>query len=79
MEDFERYLDQNGSDVALVLVSGIQYYTGQCFELDRIVSAMGHRNGLHDVGADLAHAVGNVELKLHDWNVDFAVWSRTST
>ena len=72
VEDFERYLDQNGSDVALVLVSGIQYYTGQCFELDRIVRA-GHRNGCV-VGADLAHAVGNVELKLHDWNVDFAVW-----
>lgn len=59
-------------ELALVLFSGVQYYTGQYFDIKEIT------NAAHVVGAkagfDLAHAAGNVVLELHDWNVDFAVW-----
>jgi len=62
----------NSDDLALVLLPGVQYYTGQVFDIESITDAA------HDVGAlagfDLAHAVGNVELSLHDWDIDFAVW-----
>jgi kynureninase len=57
---------------ALLLLPGIQYYTGQLFDIPRI-TAHARSRGLV-VGWDLAHAVGNVELALHDWGVDFAVW-----
>lgn len=53
-------------------MSGVQYYTGQFFDLPAVVRA-GHAAGAI-VGFDLAHAVGNVPLKLHDWGVDFACW-----
>jgi kynureninase len=63
---------EHGSSVALVLFSGVHFFTGQRFDMARIAAAA------HEVGAvcglDLAHAVGNVELSLHDWDVDFAVW-----
>eukprot|EP00940_MAST-03C_sp_MAST-3C-sp2_P002492 g2492.t1 len=72
IEDIESFLDREGKDVALVLVSGVQYYTGQAFEMERVARAA-KRNGCV-VGADLAHAVGNVPLSLHDWGIDFAVW-----
>lgn len=71
-EDILDVIAQQGPTIALVLVSGVQYYTGQAFDLPAIVSA-GHAAGAV-VGADLAHAVGNLELRLHDWDVDFAVW-----
>ena len=58
--------------VALVLWPGVQYYTGQWFDIPAIVEAA-RQQGV-TVGLDLAHAVGNVPLQLHDWNVDFAVW-----
>ena len=58
--------------VALVLWPGVQYYTGQWFDMPAITVAA-HQAGAR-VGFDLAHAVGNVPLQLHDWNVDFAVW-----
>ena len=58
--------------LALVLWPGVQYYTGQWFDIPAITEAA-HRAGT-PVGFDLAHAVGNVPLRLHDWNVDFAVW-----
>lgn len=51
---------------------GVQYYTGQFFEIQRITAAAQEAGCV--VGWDLAHAVGNVELHLHDWNVDFACW-----
>ncbi|MEP6738656.1 MAG: kynureninase, partial [Chryseolinea sp.] len=70
--DILQVIKQHASQVALVLFGGVQYYTGQFFEIEPITAAA------HDVGAfagfDLAHAVGNVPLSLHKHNVDFAVW-----
>ena len=61
-----------GSELALVMFSGVQYFTGQYFDLETIARAA--RNVGARVGYDLAHAAGNVPLQLHDWDVDFAVW-----
>lgn len=71
-EDIETVLRDNGEQIALVLLGGVNYYTGQFFNLQQITS-VGHEIGAI-VGFDLAHAAGNVPMSLHDWNVDFAVW-----
>lgn len=71
-EDIERLLAEQGKDIALVMLSGVNYLTGQWFDLGRIAAAA-RREGCM-VGYDLAHAAGNVPLSLHDWDVDFAVW-----
>ncbi len=71
-EDIEAWLEENGQDVALVMFGGVNYYTGQAFELDRI-SAAAHKAGAL-VGFDCAHAAGNVRLQLHDSGADFACW-----
>lgn len=71
-EDILQVIDNHKDTLALVLFGGINYYTGQFYDLARITEG-GHRAGAK-VGFDLAHAAGNVPLKLHDWNVDFAVW-----
>lgn len=71
-EDVEAVIAEQGSSIALVLFSGIQYYTGQLFNIEKITAAA-HAQGAK-VGIDLAHAVGNVPLKLHDWGCDFACW-----
>lgn len=65
-------IDEHASTTALFLLPGIQYYTGQLFEMQRITK-YAQSKGLV-VGWDLAHAAGNVPLQLHDWNVDFAAW-----
>lgn len=65
-------LDQHGPRIALVLLPGVQYLTGQVFDLAAI-AAMAHRKGC-SVGFDLAHAIGNVPVNLHDTHADFAVW-----
>ncbi|KAL5359009.1 kynureninase 2 [Aspergillus floccosus] len=66
------YIDRHSEDAALLLLPGIQYYTGQLFDIPKITEYAKSRNLV--VGWDLAHAYGNVELKLHGWNVDFAAW-----
>ncbi|MBS7563298.1 kynureninase [Mucilaginibacter sp. Bleaf8] len=71
-EDITDAINRNSDVLALVLFSGINYYTGQFFDLKAIAHA-GHQAGAY-VGFDLAHAAGNVPLNLHDWGVDFATW-----
>lgn len=65
-------IDEHASSTALVLLPGIQYYTGQYLDIQKI-TAHAHSKGLV-IGWDCAHAAGNVDLKLHDWGVDFAAW-----
>lgn len=67
-----RSIDEHADETALLLLPGIQYYSGQLFDMARI-TAHARRRGI-TVGWDLAHAAGNVELRLHDWDVDFACW-----
>ena len=71
-EDILDIIREHGDQVALVMFSGVQYYTGQFFDLEQITK-VGHEVGAI-VGFDLAHAAGNVPLQLHDWDVDFATW-----
>lgn len=71
-EDIVNVIEQEGSSISVVLLSGIQYYTGQLFDLPTI-TAVAKKKGCI-MGLDLAHAVGNVPLSLHDWEVDFACW-----
>lgn len=71
-EDIVSVINAHGNDIALVMLSGVQYFTGQLFDIEAITQA-GHAVGAK-VGWDLAHAAGNVPLKLHEWEVDFACW-----
>jgi len=68
----DELLEREGKSVALVLLAGVNYYTGEAYDLGS-VSAAARRAGCA-VGFDLAHGVGNVPLALHDWGADFAVW-----
>jgi kynureninase len=70
--EVERVLHREGDSIALVLLPGVQYYSGEAFDMDGI-SRLAHARGCI-AGFDLAHAAGNLVLRLHDWNVDFAVW-----
>lgn len=71
-EDIIQTINDHADELALVMFGGINYYTGQFFDIRSIVSAA-HQTGAY-AGFDLAHAAGNVPLKLHDWDVDFACW-----
>ena len=65
-------IEREGSRLALVLLPGVQYLTGQLLDMPALIAAA-RRVGAN-VGVDLAHAIGNTPLQLHDWNPDFAVW-----
>jgi len=71
-EQIVNAIHEHGQCVALVLFSGVHFYTGQRFDMEAIARAA-HYVGAK-IGLDLAHAIGNVELKLHNWDIDFAVW-----
>jgi kynureninase len=72
IEQILEMIEKHGKETAVVLFGGVNYYTGQFFDLEKITAAA-HRGGAY-AGFDLAHTVGNLPLKLHDWNVDFACW-----
>jgi kynureninase len=71
-EDIVDLIEKQADQIALVLIAGINFFTGQLFDIEKITAAA-QKRGI-TVGVDLAHAIGNVPLALHDWNVDFAVW-----
>jgi len=71
-DDLETILNEHGEEIALVMIGGVNYYTGQFFDLKRITD-LGHKHGCV-VGFDCAHGAGNVQLNLHDSGADFAVW-----
>ena len=71
-EDIISAIEQQSSALAMVMLGGINYYTGQLFDMKTITTATQKAGAI--AGFDLAHAAGNAPLQLHDWNVDFAVW-----
>ena len=71
-EDIESIIKSEGSEVALIMLGGVNYYTGQVFDIKKITQTA-HKKSI-TVGFDLAHAAGNIKLELHKWGVDFAVW-----
>jgi kynureninase len=72
IEDIFDLIEKDADQLALVMLAGVNFFTGQLFDIEKITAAARKRDIV--VGFDLAHAIGNVPLSLHDWNVDFAVW-----
>jgi len=71
-DDILKTIELNGESTALIMLGGVNYYTGQKYDME-IIAEAGKKVGAF-VGYDLAHAAGNVSLNMHDWNVDFAAW-----
>ncbi len=71
-EDILSAIDRHKDSLALIMIGGVNYFSGQVFDMQKITAA-GHQAGAV-VGFDLAHGAGNINLHLHDWNVDFAAW-----
>src|SRR6266478_8336006 len=71
-EEILDLIEKHAGELAVVLIGGVNFFTGQWFDIPTITAAA-QKHGI-TVGIDLAHAIGNVPLLLHDWNVDFAVW-----
>ena len=72
IEDIERVIQEEGDSIAMIMLGGVNYYTGQVLDIQKITQ-LAQKNGIV-VGFDLAHAAGNIRLKLNNWGVDFAVW-----
>ena len=72
LEDLKSILDSQGDEVALLLIGGVNYYTGQYLDIKKIAE-LGHAKKCM-VGIDLAHGAGNIQLNLHDSSIDFAAW-----
>ncbi len=72
MEDIQKAIDDHSENLALVFFGGVNYYTGQLFDM-KSITEWAHDAGAY-AGFDLAHAAGNVPMQLHDWDVDFAAW-----
>jgi kynureninase len=71
-DDIIKIVEENGDSIAVLLLGGINYYTGQLYDIKSITAATQKIGAI--AGFDLAHVAGNVPMHLHDWNVDFAVW-----
>ncbi|MCE2791444.1 MAG: kynureninase [Planctomycetota bacterium] len=72
MDQWCELIERHREELAVIMLPGVQYYTGQVFDFARLTK-LAHSHGI-TIGFDLAHAAGNVELRLHEWDVDFAVW-----
>ena len=71
-KDFMAAIDAHGNEIAMMMIGGVNYYTGQVMDMKHL-TAYAQNKGI-TVGWDLAHGAGNIDIKLHDWNVDFAAW-----
>ena len=71
-EDIQTIIEREGDEISLIMLGGVNYYTGQVFDFEKITRLA--QSKAINVGFDLAHAAGNIKLELHKWGVDFAVW-----